>query len=633
MSGGKTASRQRDAEPRRISAAEVGALEVFPAGAVDLRRDLHVFLRYVEAKGLLRTKRANHIPKTVARRLAKLLSWSGEADAVQADGSGWWSDRISHIARDLGLVSFDTKGVYEGYSSTEPSYPDNEVVIEAKAWRSYLRKSPLEKERALLRTLVTHLPSEFFAEATIVPGAVFDKSGCARGPASRMKLPKIRRRILDLLGTLETDTWYAFDDLVALLGARHPQLILDPETREPDAESLRRVRDWERQQRSGSYGRAGARGKKAKASTERPEIVLEDLYANFRERDPVKPVWDGGTKRQLSEKTPGVFRRVEGRYLEFFLREIPYLLGFVDLGYRPDEDAHGLDVSPPFERLQAVRLSRRFASFQQADPDFGAVKVTVLPTFEVLVESDSYPETVLDRLEAIARPVREEGPLHTLRIDRKRVAAAVAEDERLMPAKLLEGLAGRPLPQNVIFDLDQSASRGTRLVLYEGFGVLEMLGDAKAREAALAAAGDAVETALPAGLEGFALVRDPEHVFERLEGRHLVPERVHHPETGFASSSGRLGAAPEAGGKRGASRQERRERPEEARLKKEDLVGYRSTSRPLLDALFEALSRGEGTCVLAADDLLVVSASKLPALRKAVRRLASRFEVTIEEAP
>ena len=163
----------------------------------------------------MRTRRENSIPKTAARRLAKLLSHSGEAAYVEEHGCGMWSDHVSDVARKLGLVSFDTEGDYIGYSSTEPSFVDNEIEVEEKAWRSYLDRTPLQKERALLDVHLDTLPSEFFQRATLVEGKAFDRSGCATGPASRMKLAQIRRSLLQMLAGLPSRA-------IARYGGRRP---------------------------------------------------------------------------------------------------------------------------------------------------------------------------------------------------------------------------------------------------------------------------------------------------------------------------------------------------------------------------------------------------------------------------
>lgn len=601
-------------ELRTLAEEEVRRLDILRAGAVDLRRDVYRFVRYILEKGLVRTRNGNNIPKSAARPLAKILSYAGEAEAVEQDGCGHWSDHVSQVARELGLVSFDTEGKYAGYSSTEPSFPDNEIKVDEKAWRNWPKKTAIEKECAILEVHLRTTPNEFFEEATLVEGEGFDSHGCAIGPAGKMKLPGIRRGLLEFLLELEPNVWYESPGVVELLRARAPSLILDPSSREPDDRSTRRLRDWEWS------------GKKTGAK--RPEATLEDIYTNFREFKSDEDRWKSRGEGQITSKTPDAFHRVEGRYLEFFLREIPYLCGFVELAYRKPSDRHGRDVVPPFERLYAFRLTPRFFQILRGNAEFDKVKVTVLPNFEVLVEAASYPEVTLETLGAFATPIREEGPVHLLRLEKKNVVEAAAEKRGGRPvAEVLEELASSPLPQNVAVELASWAGHGEKVVFYEGAALLEIQGSAEARREILSAlGGDLVQDDR---LEGFAIVRDPARAFQRLEERLHVPVRVEHRENAFAACPGRLGTA--VPGERAA----RRAAPPavKARLESEDLVGCRSACAPLLAALQEALRGEAGTCVRVGDDLLVLSAAALPGLRAALRRLSERFEVSVVTVP
>lgn len=218
-----------------------------------------------------------------------------------------------------------------------------------------------------------------------------------------MNLPRIRRGLLKFLTSFEPGVWYGFRETVERLKLQCPTLILDPDTRKPDGESQTRLRDWEFDRRY---------NKKKKTAVKKPEPILEDIYTNFREFDALQNQWDRGSERKITSKTPDAFQRVEGRYLEFFMREIPYLCGFVDLAYRKPADRHGSEVSPPFERLQAFRLTSRFSRIMGEDAGFNTVKVTVLPNFEALVEAPSFPDVILRMMAPYTTPVHEEGPKH-----------------------------------------------------------------------------------------------------------------------------------------------------------------------------------------------------------------------------
>jgi hypothetical protein len=318
---------------------------------------------------------------------------------------------------------------------------------------------------------------------------------------------------------------------------------------------------------------------------------------------------------------------VEGRYLEFFLAEVPYICRFVELAYRPPGDRHGLDVSPGFERLRAFRLTPRFFQMMRQDAELDRVKVTVLPTFEVLVEAPSYPEVTLEALSPYTKLIKEDGPVHRLRLEQRQVVEVAAQNPRASSlSELLKRLSGSPLPENVATEIAGWSGRGEKVVLYEDFGLLELGVDSKARGVVL---GDLGKLLADKRLDGFALVRDPERAFARLEERHHVPIRIKHSASALASCAGRLGAAS---ARAQPQKVERRPQARATRvsLEAEDLVGYHASDASLLPVLHELLQAEAKTCIVAGDNLLVISAKDLPRLRAALRKVSDRFEVTLE---
>ncbi|MBI3268478.1 MAG: hypothetical protein HYZ53_05605 [Planctomycetes bacterium] len=620
-----------------LSERDLEGLDLRPSGAVDLRRDIYRFVEYVREHGLARSVRGNHIPKTEARKLAKLLSWAGEAAAVELKSRGVWSDRVSDIARRLGLVSFDITGTYRGYTSSEPSFPDNDIEVDAKAWKAWLAKSPGDKESALLATLVDATANEFFGEATLLPGQAFDLYGSATGPAGAMKLPLIRHGLLNVLARLLPGVWYDLRGFVEWLSAEAPGLILDPDTRSPDPASEKRLRDWKF---------ACERIRKG-PKPPRPPVNFEDLYENFRE-PPAKDGWSHDAKYQLTTRSPDVFHRVEGRYVEFFLREIPYLLGFVDLAYRGARDRHGLDVAPPLERLRAFRLTQRFFLVLRKDPALDRVLARVLPNHEVLLEAPSYPDRELAKLAPFVASVKEEWPMHHLRLDRQKVVEAVAADPAHRGvAEVLEELTGAALPANVAAELAEWCGHGEKATLYEAAGLLQVR-DAGERDAVRAALGDLV---LDDRAAGYLIVRNPTKAFARLEEGGWVPQRVSHGESAFTARGlgsdllagegagppgGRVGAA---GGGSGMGSEGDAPTPGEpaptqlpprrvVRFATEDMVAYRCEDAEFLAALRDALVEvGEACRLLDGEKELLVRAAALPRVRAALRRVGDRFEI------
>ena len=79
-------------------------------------------------------------------------------------------------------------------------------------------------------------------------------------------------------------------------------------------------------------------------------------------------------------------------------------------------------------------------------------KVTVLPNFEIVVESEFYPAQTLLQLEKLAEPapVKANGTLvsvRTLTLKRERVAAALVADPDLDVSRLLTAERGPPAAQ------------------------------------------------------------------------------------------------------------------------------------------------------------------------------------------
>jgi len=597
---------------------EVRALEVLPSRPVNLRRDIYKFVEYVQSSGLRRTHRGNAIPKAAAGKLARLLSYRDEPAIVEQSGTGYWSDYVSHVARRMGLVAFSTEGVYKGYSSTSPSFPENDVLVQDKAWEAYLAKTPRQKERMILDALIEGAPNEFFHRSTLVNGEVFSSWGSATGPASKMKLTHIRRKLLELLARLKPDVWYEMPGLVEFLRSEQPSLILDPATRDPEAKSAEALRKWEYEVKWGNK----------RKNPPKPETTPEDIYVNFREHSPEAEEWKRyarGTGKQITSRTPGAFHRVEGRYLEWFLREIPYIAGFVDLAYQPAKDPHGRDVVPEFERLRAFRLTPFFFMFMKGEPAIEQVKVTVLPNFEVLVEAPSYPEIALAELSSCCVMLGEDGPVHKLRLDRKTAVETAASGRAgRQAAQVLAALSGRPLAPNVQTELDAWTGHAEKLILFDDeLGLIEIRAEQSERTRVVAELGKLV---VDDKADGFVIVRDPRQAFQRLEERHRVPIRVAHPEAHFASGgvfeNEQAPVPPVAASTK--------EPPLHTSLKSEDLVGYRCPERSLLVALHEILHKDAATCLLAggeAEEMLILSAAAIPRLRGALRRLSGRYKI------
>ncbi len=585
----------------RLPDAGLTGLDRHLAGVVNLRRDVYRFVDFARHETIKRSHRANEIPRGPATKLSKLLSWEGEAAYVQADGIGYWSDYVSDVARWLGLVNFDVKGVYAGYSSNEPSFPDNFVKVDAKGFATWLEATPVEKERRILDALTKREGNEFLRSATLFPEEPrFGSWGSALGPLSRMKLPAVRQRLLTILAELPVGVWMSMTSLVEHVKTTARAAILSPDLkREPPSEY---------------------EVMRAKPGTKVPEKLV-DLYQNFTENPDDRGLRD--KPRPITEQTPDAFERVEGRYLQYFLQEIPYLCGFVDLALAklPAKLDYG---RPLMDRVRAFRLTPRLAQVVRGDAGLNRVSVTVLPDFQVIVEAPSWPDREIEVLAQLCVTVKEDGPIHHLKIDRKQVVAWAAGQREDGGAKtLLETLSGRPMPGNVSSELDAWCGHAEKLTVLENVAVVELRGpDADAVR------GELGKLVVDQGSRGFVVTTDPERTVAVLEQRQRVPRVITHGKARFAECDGLLGA-PARSSRRAVPAPPQRRR---ARVGLEDLVGVRSDDPKLLIALRDALVEAKCWCNALRDDkVLLVRAKDLLLMRTALRRLADRFEV--DETP
>lgn len=583
--------------------ADLRNLELHPAGGVDLRRDLYLFAAFVRREGLKRSHRGNTIPKGPALKLAKILSWAGETEQVASEGDGSWSDYVSRLALRLGLVSFDEKGVYAGYSSHEPSFPDNHVKVNDAALASWLAATPLDKERRIFESLLETTPSEFFHRPTLFPGDPrFDAFGSATGPHQRMQFPVVRRRLLEILATLPVGEWLPLSGLVEHVKNTARSAILSPDLKRKP------LSDWELAQRK--------RGAKI------PEKVV-DLYENFAESPDERHRRDA--PRALTEATPDAFERVEGRYLQYFLQQIPYLCGFVDLGLAklPAKAQYGMPLK---DRVRAFRLAPKLGQLLGADKAMNRVSVTVLPDFEVIVEAPSWPDRERDRLAPWCVLLKEEGPTHHLRIDQKQVVTwAAAQRDGASVALQLEQLSGRSLPANVAAELDAWCGHAEKLTVMENVAVVEVRAPVAEAEAVRGELGKLV-VATAGG--GFLITTDQDRTVAVLEQRQRVPRVIAHAAGHFGACDGPLGA-PARSSRRASPTAPSKRR---ASLALEDLVGCSTDDPKLLAALREALEgAGCWSSGTRDDKVMVVRATDLPQVRAALRKLADRFDVSEDQ--
>lgn len=540
----------------------------------DFRRDMHVFVTYVREREVKRAHRGNVLPKTDARRLAKLMSDPTADDEIIESGSSQWVDFVDDVALQLGFVEYDTKGVYAGYTSQEPSFPDNFMTFNAKEYSDFLKNTLAQQESRLLEMLLdlfTAHASEFFGRPVLAELDRFSGWGSATGVVPMVDFPQARRFLLKLLAELPTGEWLSTASLIAFLKKQHPYFLI-PKT-------LQFKSKWEQD-----------RGR----------------YDNFHEGDPFKQ-----SRVTVKETDPDAFERVEGRYVERFLEWIPKLFGYVDVAYAKRMPSN----QPTLGGLPAFRVSerlRRALTCKIAEP---TVKVT--PAFEAYVQSEVYPARVLSQLRQISELVSDDTTT-VYRLTKQSVAAALAADPKLDAIKRLESLSTTPLPENVRRELADWSTHSEKFVLYTGFSLLETERDVPAPDKSQ------VECIDP----GTYIVRSPDKVFKELEQQERMPLQVTHGDAAFSS-------LPE--GAHSALRvKTRKKAPKPAAkpqvtLMKVTRVQLLCPDRDFLQRL-QTVLLGAG-CPVEADskNLSLVYSDRYEAeVGKAIRGLRSDYQVTIE---
>ena len=349
--------------PLEIEEMKVTDLEAF-ANPSDLRQDLHALVDYARSQEIKRGHRTNLIPRGHQERLAKLMSDPGSAGQMDEDGSSPWIEHVDAVCLALKFIRYDTEGVYAGYSSAEPSFPDNYIELDGQRYEQFLTLPLAAQEEAILDL---HLGdevldgNEFFNLGPLSRLDQFDSWGRATGVVPTVPFAKVRRHLLDLLARCPSGVWLSTASLVEHLRRHDPWFLIPKEI--PAA-----VRET-----------GPGRGR----------------YGNFIERK--RGDWDN--RKTIPNSDPEGFAKVEGRYVERFLEGLPLVLGYTEVAYVKRK--RETEIEPSRGLLPAFRVTERLRRVMRQEVP--APKVTVLPNFEVHVESLFFPA----QTEAQLRPLSD----------------------------------------------------------------------------------------------------------------------------------------------------------------------------------------------------------------------------------
>jgi len=141
-------------EPKpNLTPTNIDRLSVF-SNQYDLRHDLHAFIEYVQDREVKRSHRSNELSGSDTKRLAKLMSHSSAIEEVKTSGVSNWVNYVDEVALLFKFVKYDTEGTYAGYTSSEPSFPDNYIEVDTNRYQGFIDLPLIEQEKKLLDILV-----------------------------------------------------------------------------------------------------------------------------------------------------------------------------------------------------------------------------------------------------------------------------------------------------------------------------------------------------------------------------------------------------------------------------------------------------------------------------------------------
>ncbi len=483
--------------PVHLEEMDVSGLEILSC-PYDLRQDLHRYMEFVDSREIKRTTRDNRLPKAEAKRLAKLLKNPEVGRDVERMGFSPWLAYVEKIALSLGFVSYDTEGEYLGYSSVTESYPDNFIEVNLDTYQRFLNLPLQEREQRLLSCALNdyaECDNEFFQTSVFGRLDTFSRAGCATGVLPYLNFAAIRRFLLDLLAQCRSQVWYSVESLLMALKTEHPFFLIPKNAKH-----------------KGFPGQYTGR------------------YSNFRESGS-----DLSKTGDIASYDPDAFERVEGRYVERFLENIPLTFGYLALAYQEPRDD---GISPSLNELQGFKLNDVFLKFM--NKQLPEPRVTLEPTFEIQVESEVYPARILSELSLLTDVIRLD-TVSTLKLQRKKVTQALAQGHCPDVIALLKRLTQAELPGNVRTELEEWAGQAEAFTVYSGFGVLE----------SERLHSEAEPFVIISMAKGLSLIQDPEGLFAELETSKAVPLLIKHPERSLkALPEGARTSFPQAGKKK-----------------------------------------------------------------------------------
>ena len=453
----------------------------------DFRRDLFLLVQYFTNNEVKRTVYGNMLTKSDYKKICKYLKRPELMDEYEKEIGIWWIDYLDRLALNLDWISYDTEGVYQGYSSTSAAFQDNYIKVNEEKVSVFLKLTALEQEKYLFRHLKEEAKksNEWMSRSHFTRLDRFDTWGSGTGVLPTLDLNPSRSLLIQILGELTPNVWYATADLIELMKQQHKWFLIPKKVyvEEPDG--------WNKPKKKVKYPR----------------------YSNFYEGDR----YSSSNRKPIPDNDPLGFEKVEGRFIERFLESFLFEMGYIEVAYKK-EPYKG--KAPSMGLLAAFKLSPIFFTVLQNTPV--EVKVTIQPNFEIYIDSPIYPTAMLSALFPFADTLKEDKQ-HILKLNKQRVLNYLVDNSDFNIIDFLEKLSDTPLPQNLVMELKEWTERTDVFTLYDGYGIYEGL-----KKQAIADI-HTEATITPK----IRLVRKPKVLFEKLRKQKVIPMLVRHKDANF----------------------------------------------------------------------------------------------------
>lgn len=453
----------------------------------DFRRDIFLFMQYCQEQEIKRTVYGNHLSKSEYKRIAKKLGRPELMEDYDKDMGQWWIDYLDKQALALGWISYDTEGEYLGYTSSRPAFQDNYIEVNIDKYNRFLKLSGLEQEKYLYRHFKESQGNRNILMSIGLYSFLdrFTSWGSATGVLPTLDLAKSKDVLLEVLANLSPNTWYATADLIQLMKEKHPWFLI------PEKPYVMESGGWRKPDKKVLYAR----------------------YYNFMEGERYGRLGDNHIKND----DPKGFEKVEGRFIERFLENYLYVLGYVKIGMSKTPYK---GESPQMGTLAAFQLQPTFFQVLKNEPL--TTKVSVQPNFEIYIDAPVYPVATLNELDPLTKVLKEDQQI-ILKLEKQYVLHHLVENPTFDVAQFLTDLSDTPIPQNVLMEIREWTERTDVFTLYEDFGLYEGL-----KKQPLAD----IHTELNI-TPTLRLVRRPVLLYEKLQKSEVIPMLVEHKDKGF----------------------------------------------------------------------------------------------------